>query len=145
MKDRWEFRYITPQIIRDFFEEQNCIVFSCNRPSYKYQDASIGSAGAGIMIHVNVRHKDYAIPLTKTHWPPWVLVNTNGVRNHPLTYEIAEHPILSGVICLKNAPCHRFLRKQCESELNSRTGRKWPRHTRYCIHYNAGRGGAELC
>ena len=114
LKSRWEHLYLQPSHIRAFWENSGFLVLSCNRPSYRPDGASIGEAGAGSMIHANVRSADLTLALNRTRWPPYQITsgvdNNNNAWQHPITYKIAEHEAVSGIVCLFNAPCHRYFK-----------------------------------
>ena len=130
LKSRWEHINLQPSHIRAYWENAGFLVLSCNRPAYRPDGASIGDAGAGSMIHANVRSADLTLALQRTRWPPYQV--TRGVDDsgntwqHPITYKIAEHDAVSGIVCLSNAPCHRYF-KPFEPDVPSCRCDEWSR------------------
>ena len=110
LRSTWEHEHIHTYHVRAFFEEQEFIVFSCTRPSYKYGGASIGTNGLGGMIHANVRPRNPTIPLDRTQWPPFLSMRSGTPDNLKwvtMPYKITENQQMEGKVCLAERPCHR--------------------------------------
>lgn len=68
----------------------------------------------GSIIHANVRPSDPLTKLNGVNWPPYIVVSGGPahafVQCRVLTYQICEHPALSGIACLKNVACHGYFK-----------------------------------
>jgi hypothetical protein len=118
LKSNWEHEFVTTTMVREYFEKCDFIVFSCNRPSHKHEGASIGKAGLGSIIHANIRPLDPRTKLNRTDYPAYVVVSGGPpdkfIPFHTLSYEICDHPDLTGILCLKNVACHGYFRAPFE-------------------------------
>ena len=113
LREPWDFRYIWPTSVREFWEEHNFLVFSCTRPNQKYQGQDLGMPGVGAVIHANVRSIDPLLPLNQTKWPPFMVLRVNPhdkVYHHPLNYQITENDAISGKLCLNPVACHGYFK-----------------------------------
>ena len=110
LKSRYDHTYIWPYMVREYFESQHFLVMRADRPSAKIDSVSIGRAGAGSVIHANIRSVDTTKPLHLTPFPPFIVVKGQTEAGEDftqtLTYQIAPHSKLEGVICLDDKPCH---------------------------------------
>ena len=110
LKSDWEFRFIEASDIRAALESAGYLVIRAHRPSIKHAGSSIGAAGYQGTIHINFRPLDPNANLATHAWPKYVAVTAGTdeyrVVNHPMTYQLGEHDALSGIVCLRNRPCH---------------------------------------
>ena len=93
-------------MIQDAVQAAGFVSFGCSRPSDKFEGKSLGDSFKGPVVHVNVAIPPK--PFTNQTFPKYLLLNVKGLfDNTPITYGIAEHPDVSGIVCLKDAPCHQ--------------------------------------
>ena len=113
-----EQRYVFPETIRDLLPLYGLQDFGINRPNLKHNGNSIGREGAGNIMHANLRPADPYTKLEDFTWPPYFnLTAGSGAtykENYAMTYKIDDKGPLTGIICLRNAPCHLPFRPKGE-------------------------------
>ena len=100
------FSSITFKAVSEGFEEYGLRVHSSSRPGVVIDGKSLrGNQYRGNTFHLRVSPRDG--PIVGGYYPPTVTIYV-GASSFTTGYEIADHPELAGLMCMK--VCHRYFR-----------------------------------